>query len=343
MEEKRKQFYAVVIMVVLFVMQILSEGDGFFTGYLQKQEQVQAETLPKPVCSYSFNHSVGTASPVTRQGDTQEGSNAGTIPAENEAANVSYSEGISGNGIYLDGSYGLRLYPQITGNDYSVCFWVKPEKTGIFAPFLCAGDRFLTEEETSLELTGDDSDSPIVISASPKGGYFAGKGMGIAENVWNHVCMAVSGKKVLLYVDGELQSEGQILESMLSEKTEWYLGIDCYNTVFTGMFDNVEFYDSCLSEEAVSELYHQEKDSSAAETVTGISLNKTSAVLSGYGAVEPLYAELSPNNARNQEVRWTSSKEEVATVENGVVKAWKNGTAVITAETENGSGAGECI
>ena len=43
-----------------------------------------------------------------------------------------------------------------------------------------------------------------------------------------------------------------------------------------------------------------------------------------------LTATVSPVNATNQNVSWSSSDEEVATVEKGVVKALKEGTATIT-------------
>ncbi len=338
----RKQVYCFLLALALLTLQVLP-GEIFPEGIFPAGEQApKAAQVPEPVCRYSFNQTVGAAIPVIRENDTLEGSNAGTIPSENASLTVTYTEGISGKGIALDGSYGLKLFPQITGNQYSVSFWVKPETAGIFTPFLCAGESFLTEGETSLEITEDDSASPIAISTSPGGGYFAGKGQGIVNNTWNHVCMAVNGGKLQFYVNGSLQSEGAVLENILSEKTEWYLGIDCYNTLFTGSFDNIEFYDTCLSREAVSEVYSRGKNSAAQGAVIGISLNKNNMALSGYGAVGALYARISPENVENQEVLWKSSNEETATVENGVVRAWKNGTALITAETKDGNYKAEC-
>ena len=65
--------------------------------------------------------------------------------------------------------------------------------------------------------------------------------------------------------------------------------------------------------------------------VTSITLNKTSLTLEK-GSCEVLTATVSPQNATNKEVKWTSSDDAVATVDqNGTVNAVSNGDAVITA------------
>ncbi|MBR2226461.1 MAG: Ig domain-containing protein [Bacteroidales bacterium] len=64
--------------------------------------------------------------------------------------------------------------------------------------------------------------------------------------------------------------------------------------------------------------------------VTSITLNKTSLTLEK-GSYEVLTATVSPQNATNKEVKWTSSDDAVASVDNGVVTAHKAGDATITA------------
>lgn len=75
--------------------------------------------------------------------------------------------------------------------------------------------------------------------------------------------------------------------------------------------------------------------------VTGVSLNKRDIVLSE-GQSETLTATVSPNNATNTEVTWTSDKEEVAKVENGKVIAVAPGEAIITVITKDGSKTATC-
>ena len=72
--------------------------------------------------------------------------------------------------------------------------------------------------------------------------------------------------------------------------------------------------------------------------VTDISLNKTSEVfdLSSNTKTDTLIATITPSNATNKTVFWTSSNTDVATVNsNGLITAKSNGTATITVCTEN--------
>ena len=51
-----------------------------------------------------------------------------------------------------------------------------------------------------------------------------------------------------------------------------------------------------------------------------------------------LHAVITPENAEDKQIRWSTDKIEVASVENGLIKAIGEGTAVITAEAQDGSG-----
>ncbi len=76
--------------------------------------------------------------------------------------------------------------------------------------------------------------------------------------------------------------------------------------------------------------------------VEGVALNKDTLVLT-VGAEETLIATVSPENATNQTVIWTSDNTAVASVENGVVKAVTAGTANITVITGDGSKTATCV
>lgn len=71
---------------------------------------------------------------------------------------------------------------------------------------------------------------------------------------------------------------------------------------------------------------------------TGISLNAQSIGFTGAGQTATLTATITPSDATNKDVTWTSSDPTVATVSNtGVVTAVANGTATITATTCDGT------
>ena len=76
--------------------------------------------------------------------------------------------------------------------------------------------------------------------------------------------------------------------------------------------------------------------------VTGVSLDESSITLD-VGGSKTLAATVTPDNATNKKVRWTSDNETVATVsEDGVVTAVAGGTAVITATTHDGLFTATC-
>ena len=85
----------------------------------------------------------------------------------------------------------------------------------------------------------------------------------------------------------------------------------------------------------------KEKASEGNVSVTGVSLDKTSAELK-VGGTLTLTATVAPTNATNQNVSWNSSAENVATVANGTVTAVAVGTAVITVKTEDGEKEATC-
>jgi len=76
--------------------------------------------------------------------------------------------------------------------------------------------------------------------------------------------------------------------------------------------------------------------------VTGVSLDESSITLD-VGGNQTLTATVTPEDATNKKVRWTSDKETAATVsEDGVVTAVAGGTAVITATTLDGLFTASC-
>ena len=75
--------------------------------------------------------------------------------------------------------------------------------------------------------------------------------------------------------------------------------------------------------------------------VTGVSLDKTSLTMTE-GNTENLTATITPSNATNKNVKWSTSDKSVATVADGKVTAVKAGTATITVTTEDGSKTASC-
>ena len=78
-----------------------------------------------------------------------------------------------------------------------------------------------------------------------------------------------------------------------------------------------------------------------AQAVTGITLTPSSVILKEGENIE-LTPSVTPANAANKTVVWSSNKEEIATVADGIVTGVKAGSAIITATTEDGGLAANC-
>ena len=69
--------------------------------------------------------------------------------------------------------------------------------------------------------------------------------------------------------------------------------------------------------------------------VTGVKVNKSSVTLT-VGSSETITATISPDNATNKTLTWSSSNNKVATVNNGKITGIKEGTTTIKVTTNNG-------
>jgi len=75
--------------------------------------------------------------------------------------------------------------------------------------------------------------------------------------------------------------------------------------------------------------------------VTGVSLNEDTASVT-VGNTTTLTATVEPSNATNKTVSWSTSDEDVATVDGGVVTGIGAGTATITVTTADGGFTDTC-
>ncbi len=79
----------------------------------------------------------------------------------------------------------------------------------------------------------------------------------------------------------------------------------------------------------------------ATTDVTGVTVTPSTASITVNGTVN-LIAKVAPDNATNKTVVWTSSDNNVATVDSGIVTGKRAGTATITATTADGEKTSTC-
>lgn len=101
---------------------------------------------------------------------------------------------------------------------------------------------------------------------------------------------------------------------------------------FSGLIDEVRIYDRELTAYQVKEVY----DSLPAIPVTGISIQPTEGAV-GVGSTVQLLAQITPWNAKNLDIAWSTGDSNVATVDNkGLVTVVGPGSTVITASSADG-------
>lgn len=107
--------------------------------------------------------------------------------------------------------------------------------------------------------------------------------------------------------------------------------------------DMYDYYDDFDLGKILFEPYSLQPFGNAIVLVTGISLNKDNIEINS-GEIETLNAILTPSNATNNNVIWSSNNPLVATVNaNGEVTAINEGTTTINATTEDGNKTAQCV
>lgn len=146
------------------------------------------------------------------------------------------------------------------------CAWLNITKTdwvGDIAPVIWS-----RSEEASLEL-GDD---PNLVWPWYQKAYFAAdeaNPIALAKNEWNHVVVTVDSTKVgmdpvletevagtyhsKLYINGELFGEGPVAKYSFANDSKIYLGINAWDLIFKGYFDDFKVYDVALTDAEVKD------------------------------------------------------------------------------------------
>lgn len=178
---------------------------------------------------------------------------------------------------------------------------------------------------------------------------------GIVENLVNNMDLTISGEGELRKSDkpneiGAWRLSKYIFEEVRASRqpTLWvrldFVGEDA-GTYIVGYF-NTTSWSTDMGTNDISTFSGEWKvfdaDTVVFEiadpiAVTGVTVSPTTASIAE-GSTQQLNATIAPSNATNQAITWTSSDEDVATVNaNGLVTAVGAGTATITATTGDGS------
>lgn len=240
---------------------------------------VLLSNVPKADYSYSFNGKLNDAVVVTRSGD--EGRfNSGTYPEPSEDVFPLFTEGVEGDALYLDGSYGVALQDVEPLNEsYTISFWFRADELFDWSPFLIIGSHLMdvggsqsylsinrktTEEGEQVVPIFNTIDAVLNNSCEIRPSMEQKRWINLNEWVYITVCVdasassgAAEGRAMgYLYLNSELIGSGEVsLLNMDAGSVCAYLGISCYDELFRASYDEVHIWKYVLDESQISSMY----------------------------------------------------------------------------------------
>lgn len=233
--------------------------------------------VPKADYSFSFNGKLTDALVVTRAGD-EGGFNDGTYPEAAEDVLPLFTEGVEGDAIYLDGTYGVELLGIEALNDsYTISFWFRAEEMQDWSPFLVIGSHLMdvggSQSFLSINKKTSEEGEVVVpvfntIDAVWDNACEVRPSMDpqdcISLNEWNYITICVNADEVsqagkvmgYLYLNSEMIGSAEVsLLHLDSENVKAYLGINCFDKLFRASFDEIHIWQYVLDESQISSMY----------------------------------------------------------------------------------------
>lgn len=199
------------------------------------------------VAHYGFEDSLNDSN-----GKFGEGSVTGNR-IDNTGGTLTYGDGINGKSAIFNGESGVRLPDGlITGNQYSVSLWVKPEQLTMYTTaFFGARD---SNNWVSLVPNGPAGGNTMVWSGSGRW-YDAPAGMAIKTGEWSHLAFTVDNGVIKFYVNGAEKFTGSNFSNIFTtSNAQFSLGVNWWDTPFKGMMDELRVYEGALTPGQLADL-----------------------------------------------------------------------------------------
>ena len=228
-------------------------------------------TDPAPLASYNFN-----ATEESPSGTLGEGIEKCTVGMGAYEGETEFEAGRSGReGDFAvktqEGKYGLKL-PQGKLQNYTVTLWAKVSSLPGWASSILFAGKSSPEEWISI--AGDDGKGSLICWASGnrRNGY-----TNIAANEWTMFTLVQKGASASIYKNGQkVELPDNWAKGLLYDGQYLALGVNNWDRVISGAFDDVKVYGVALTDAQVAAKYAAEDpkvescDPIAVETSIGI-------------------------------------------------------------------------
>lgn len=179
---------------------------------------------------------------------------------DNQGGAVTFTDGIIGQAVHLDGNVGVRLPDNlITTNDYSISLWLKPDVFTSYTTAFFAGANSSTW--LSLVPSMDGTDKTRLWATT--GAFFDNGELDtrIPKDKWTHLAMTVDGSNgdtLKMYVNGELKLEAAGFPRVFTvagETNEFALGVNYWDTPYAGAIDELKVFSGAIDADAIKALF----------------------------------------------------------------------------------------
>jgi hypothetical protein len=240
----------VVILAAVIGTQALSVDtpDDHYERFKEITEQnINSQTLPDGlVARWSFE---GNYEDVT--GNANDGSAVG---------DVSFTDGISGQAIQLDGGYvevpsseSLNITDEITLVAYSK-WTIDPADGAGYANIVCKGGTSDNARSYRLQHRPSENDEFEFSVQFPSGNEWIHTSSGPQAGEWYQVVGVYNGTNMILYVNGENKDEESQSGSIMIYNTPLCIGSADGSRKFTGIIDEVQIYNRALSQAEIQSI-----------------------------------------------------------------------------------------
>ena len=242
----------------------------------------------------------------------------------------------------------IKSLSLITGETKVLTATVSPEEATDKAVMWSSSDPSVVEVEATGKITAKSAGEATVTCTSSDGKQTASCSVTVSDTVVPVTNVTLSTSSLSLTVGQTRQLRATVHPSDATNKAvTWRSNASSIASVssdgvVTGKSAGVAIV-SVFTEDGSKSASCRVTVTGSSIAVTGVSLDRGSLSLA-VGEEGVLKATVTPSNASNTSVSWTSSNPSVATVSSdGVVSAKSSGTATVTCTTDDGSKTATCV
>lgn len=215
---------------------------------------VKHQGPPAPIAAFGFEDSLANS-----RGNFAAGTVVGNR-IDQSGGSVSYSDGVVGRALVLDGNSGVVLADNlITDHSYSLTLWLNPAALSAYSTSFLGWAS--TDSWISLLPNGFGADTMLWSGSDlGTGWYDAHTSEQIPQDTWSQLAVTVNDGEARVYINGALKFNGSNFPDIFSPAAtrHFALGVNYWDTPYRGMVDELKIYGEAVSAEDVVELYQEE-------------------------------------------------------------------------------------